>query len=190
MGRFGKRARESTRQPWTIQQVMVGIEPILTTAGDFTRFKSGAKDVQFNDAYPPGRMVTCRVFDHDGEEAEVQLTVDRVRKTLRAAWPQARFGYTVYFREFAALGLPGAFPLTGHRTLVAIELTSAGLALVDHGTDTPRTVAWSDFTFSNGPELRLLMNGSTTDISPPQTPEYRLLEELLTKFGHFKQLHF
>ena len=187
--RSGSRSGRSAEPAWSIQQVMVGSEPVLTTAGDFTRFKAGARDEQFNDAYAPGQPIACRLIDQDGEEVEVRLTVDRVRKTLRASWPQARFGYTVYFREFADLGLPAVFPLYGHRKLAAIELTADGASLIHHGGAASR-LAWSEFTFSNGPELRLLANGSTTDITPSQTSDYRLLEELLTKYGRFKQLHF
>ena len=127
--------------------------------------------------------------DTEGEPIEQELHVSRIGRSLRAGWPQAKLGLSVYFREWEHSEFPARFAVTGTDGVTSIDLDASGALAVDRAENVVWSAPWEKLTFSNGNDV-VLGNGSSTTIRieiPDGEPD---LEEILIKYGTFRQMHF
>jgi hypothetical protein len=142
----------------------------------------------FQQLHPVGSVVAD--VPVPGDDGRRTLHVSSVRRSLRAGWPNATWGFTAYFTEYEGSDLPVSLPVRGNRNIVTLRLDTQGVAAMDGTQRRVWASLWADLQFSNGTDLILRTNGSTIHIETSGTGETSDLTELLIKYGTFRQMHF
>jgi len=182
-----RRKRAAARPTFTVRQAAIGDQPFLESS-DLDASDKRQEEL-FRLAYPTGRSVVLSWESADGDEIEQELHVSRIGRSLRAGWPQAKLGLSVYFREWEGSEFPARFAVKGTDKVTGLELDATGVRAVDAADDLVWSAPWERLLFSNGTDI-VLSDGAAKTIrveSPDGEPE---LEEILIKYGTMKQMHF
>ena len=182
-----RRKRSATKRTFTVRQGWIGDQPFLESS-DLDASDKRQEEL-FRLTYPVGGSIVVSGADTEGEPIEQELHVSRIGRSLRAGWPQAKLGLSVYFREWEHSEFPARFAVTGTDGVTSIDLDASGARAVDRAENVVWSAPWEKLTFSNGNDV-VLGNGSSTTIRieiPDGEPD---LEEILIKYGTFRQMHF
>ncbi|MBO9523981.1 MAG: hypothetical protein J7518_20795 [Nocardioidaceae bacterium] len=199
-----RRERRRSRAPgWELRTGTVLGQPVLLTDSSFAA-RPGAQDRMLLEQFRPGTEVEVLLPTGvlpPGASTEssapatarltARLTVGAVKRSLRGGWPTANLGYGIYFAEYDGSELPTAVPVLRHRSLTSLRFDLDGLGIV--GADNrEQAVPWAQVDFSNGPDLKVRIPGYgvLTFEERHLGASYRVTEELLIKYGTFRQLHF
>lgn len=182
-----RRKRAASRPAFTVRQASIGDQPFLESS-DLDASDKRQEEL-FRLTYPTGSGVVLSWESADGDEIEQELHVSRIGRSLRAGWPQAKLGLSVYFREWEGSEFPARFAVKGTDKVTGLELDATGVRAVDAADDLVWSAPWERLLFSNGTDI-VLSDGAAKTIrveSPDDEPE---LEEILIKYGTMKQMHF
>lgn len=182
-----RRKRSATKRTFTVRQGCIGDQPFLESS-DLDASDTRQEEL-FRLTYPVGGSIVVSGADAEGEPIERELHVSRIGRSLRAGWPQAKLGLSVYFQEWEHSEFPARFVVTGTDGATSIDLDASGARAVDRAENVVWSAPWEKLTFSNGNDI-VLGNGSSKTIRieiPDGDPD---LEEILIKYGTFRQMHF
>ena len=182
----GRKQAQATTATWTTQLGLIGEQPYLVSS-DFD-MRNNRQVELFREAHKPGATVTLSQPGEDGEPIVQEVHVSRIGESLRAGWPNAKFGLTVYFSEWEQSEFPQTFTIKDSRKIREIELDVAGISVRDAEGVVVWHSLWESLLFSNGPDM-ILANGTGQPIHIEYVPGSDL-EELIIKYGTLKQMHF
>jgi hypothetical protein len=182
-----RRKKRATEPTFTVRLASIGDQPFLESS-DIDPSDVRQEEL-FRLAYPLGGAVSVPFENADGEPAEREMHISRVGRSLRAGFPQAKIGLSVYFREWEGSEFPVAFPVKGGGTVATIALDATGARALDAAGTETWSAPWTGLLFSNGPDL-LLSDGASAPLRFDRPGEHPELEEILIKYGTLKQMHF
>ena len=182
-----RRKARTNKQTWTARIAYLGAQPYVESS-DVEQPDARQWEL-FQQQYAPGTSHQVPVVDGAGGEQRVPLTVAQTRRSLRAGWPQAKIGFTAYFREFANSEFPISIAVSGERKITSVILDEVGVQAMTDDHSLVWRSDWSDLVFSNGTDLILHNGERPVHINTPDSPR-DLLEELVVKYGRLKQMHF
>ena len=187
-----RKARTNTRS-WHVNFQQVGGQPFIESSSvDLADQRQWGL---FLAAYPIGariETVSAAVTAEPGAEPAIaSYVVSRVSKSLREGWPQAKLGFTAYFREFEGVEFPVRYAVKADRRISALNFDAAGVTGLDGAGQSVWSSPWAQLRFSNGSDLMLNDGSTTIHVEFPKgEEEWARLEELVIKYGTLKQMHF
>ncbi|MGG7465257.1 hypothetical protein [Plantibacter sp. YIM 135347] len=187
-GVASSRRKAKTNAPsWTTRVASLGAQPYLESS-DVDQPDARQWEL-FQKINAPGTTLDVPVLDDAGEDRVATLTVARVQRSLRAGWPQAKIGFTAYFREFEQSEFPLTLVVSGEQRITAVQLDAAGVTALTADQTVVWRSAWADLSYSNGTDL-ILHNGRQPIHIATSDADQDPLEELVIKYGRLKQMHF
>lgn len=186
-----RRKAKSARPAWSVAVQHLGDQPFLASSDVLLNDKRAW--ARFQEQYPLGAVVSVPIAHGNPEEpapAPRDLHVSAVKRSLRAGWPTAKWGFTVYFAEYEGTDLPASFAVKGSKKIVAVALDAHGITAMDATEQQVWASPWSDLLFSNGTDLILRNTRDAVHLEVSTTGSLNELEELVIKYGTLKQMHF
>ncbi|MGD8193048.1 hypothetical protein ACEXQB_000960 [Herbiconiux sp. P18] len=113
----------------------------------------------------------------------------RTQRSLREGWPQAKIGFTAYFREFEQAEFPVTLAVAGEKKTTTVVLDATGVVAMTAEQKVVWQSDWEGLTFSNGPDL-ILHDGKQAIRLESGGSGRSPLEELVIKYGRLTQMHF
>jgi len=182
-----RRKRAATRHTFTVRQASIDDQPFLESS-DLDASDTRQEEL-FRAAYPLGGSLVLAWTGADGDRIEQEVHVSRIARSLRAGWPQAKLGLSVYFREWEGSEFPARFAVKGTDKVANVEFDATGVRAVDGTEDLVWSAPWEKLLFSNGTDIMLSDGAGRTIRVEPRADEPEL-EEILIKYGTMKQMHF
>lgn len=182
-----RRKRAATQHTFTVRQVWIGDQPFLESS-DLDASDKRQEEL-FRLRYPVGSSLVLARAGADGDRIEQEVHVSRIARSLRAGWPQAKLGLSVYFREWEGSEFPARFSVKGTDKVAGVELDATGVRAVDAAEDLVWSAPWEKLLLSNGPDI-MLADGAAKTIRFESLDDDPDLQEILIKYGALKQMHF
>lgn len=184
-----RRKARATAPRWQVRTIEVLGQPALeTTSVERTDDRQWQL---FQERFGPGTVIPeVSVEGRDGPRSWRDLTVSRVRRSLRSGWPQARVGFTAYFEAFENREFPANFRIDSP-TVAGIACDRHGVTVTAPDGTSLLTAAWDRLLVSNGPDVILQSGDQRVSVDAVRTAAAPTeVEEVLIKYGQFRQLHF
>lgn len=182
-----RRKRVATRRTFTVRQASIGGQPFLESSD--LEASDKRQEELFRAAYPVGGSLVLAWAGVGGDRIEQEVHVSRISRSLRAGWPQAKLGLSVYFREWEGSEFPARFTVKGRGTVTSVELDATGVRAVDAAGNLVWSAPWERLLVSNGTDI-VLADGASKTIRFELVEDEPELEEILIKYGTMKQMHF
>ncbi|MFK4762976.1 hypothetical protein ACI3KS_18775 [Microbacterium sp. ZW T5_45] len=182
-----RRKKRATEPTFSARQSAIGRQPFLESS-DLTLDDTRQEEI-FRQRYAIGGTFTLPVTDAAGTSTNRQVEISRIGRSLRAGWPQAKLGLSVYFREWEQSEFPASFAVKGSDRIVAVSLDADGITALDAASAVVWSSPWERLLFSNGPDL-VLGDGASRTVRLEYRDADAALEELIVKYGTLKQMHF
>lgn len=185
--RSSRKKRVAEAPTWQTRVSWTGGQPVLESTD--LELHDKRQEELFRQAHPAGRVVEAvPVPGPNGEGVPTDLRVSRVGRSLRAGWPKAKLGLSVYFEPWERAEFPVSFPVKGTNKAVIVDFDAEGVAARDAAGAVVWSSPWATLTFSNGPDI-IIADGANKRVQfeYKDLPE---LEAILIKYGTLRQMHF
>lgn len=179
-----RRKKNATSRTFSVRSGRIGTQPFLESSD--LALDDKRQEELFRLTYEIGGSLQ---IPSDDEPDDRTVHISRIGRSLRAGFPQAKIGLSVYFREWENSEFPARFPVRGDHGTTAVTMDAAGVTALDANSSIVWTSPWPALRFSNGPDLVLLDGaGKTVRLQPADAqPEF---EEIVIKYGTLQQMHF